>query len=270
MDRILNTSDGYHLHARFEGTGDGKIIFLHGFPFNNSQWFPQLESLGGHFSMLAPDLRGLGRSTGPVEPSAYSMAVYAKDIAEWFSDSGWDHAVVAGLSMGGYVAFEFLRHFPDRVCGLLLMDTHPYADSVQTLAERRRSQRLVESEGPRVIVESVLEKVLGPTTRSARPEIVQQARDMIIQASPHGVTGALRAMSARPDSSQDLSNITVPTLVLVGEEDMITPPEQVRQWTDSIPDSSLHIIPSAGHLISLEAPVSVNRAIITFMESLPG
>ncbi len=266
--RHIISTDGFRLQARIVGTSGIPIIFLHGFPFDSSQWLPQLESLPQPARMIAPDLRGLGRSEGPVDPARYSLAVWADDTRAWLDDRNVTRAVVVGLSMGGYTALEFARRHSDRLGALILMDTHPFADTPETVANRRASQQLVAREGVAAIVDSLLDKVLGHQTRLLRPEVVAEVRAMMLRAPAGGVIGALEAMAGRSDSTSLLSEITVPVLVLAGAEDLLTPPSQARTWAPQLPAAVIETIPDAGHLTALEAPDRVNAVIRNFVEGL--
>ncbi len=268
MDLFLHARDGCRLYARGEGEGDQRAIFIHGFPFDQSMWLPQLASLGDTAIMLAPDLRGLGRSEGPEDSSKYSLEAYARDLAGWMDELRWEGAVFVGLSMGGYIAFEFLRLFPARLTGLILMDTHPYPDSEETREGRRHAQLIVKTGGAESIADSLIEKVLGSYTLASRPEVVTQVRAMMISAPPAGLIGALEAMANRQSSKPLLGDIAVPTLVVVGEEDMITPPDQTMAWAAAIPEAQTVIVPKAGHVVNLEAPEEISRLIRDFLERL--
>jgi len=264
----IRTTEGFRLHARRNGTGDVPIIFLHGFPFDSTQWLPQLEELADMAVMLAPDLRGLGRSEGPAEPGEYSLGIWADDARAWLDELGWERAVVAGLSMGGYTAFEFARRYPERLAALILLDTHPRADEPDTIANRRRSQQIVAREGVAGIADGLLERVLGRRTRQLQPGIVADVRRMMHAAPVAGVVGALEAMARRSEATSLLSGITVPVLVAAGEDDLLTPPARTQEWAHRLPDAVIATIPEAGHVTSLEAPGAVNAIIRHFVEGL--
>ncbi len=264
----IASGDGFRLRARASGETGVPLLFLHGFPFDSSQWKPQLEALASVAAMLAPDARGLGESEGPRNPLHYSMAVYADDACAWLDALDREKAVVAGLSMGGYVALEFALRHPDRLAALILMDTHPFDDTPETIRSRRTSQQAVATGGVAVIVDDLLERVLGYRTRHLKPEIAADVRAMISRAPPHGVIGALEAMARRRDTSPYLGEIDVPVLVVAGEEDLLTPPAQARTWVPALPVAVFETIPGAGHLVTLEAPQRVNTVIQAFVEGL--
>jgi len=229
----------------------------------------RLDSVShARLAALAPDLRGLGRSEGPAEPGEYSLGIWADDARAWLDELGWERAVVAGLSMGGYTAFEFARRYPERLAALILLDTHPRADEPDTIANRRRSQQIVAREGVAGIADGLLERVLGRRTRQLQPGIVADVRRMMHAAPVAGVVGALEAMARRSEATSLLSGITVPVLVAAGEDDLLTPPARTQEWAHRLPDAVIATIPEAGHVTSLEAPGAVNAIIRHFVEGL--
>jgi len=176
-------------------------------------------------------------------------------------------AVVAGLSLGGYVAFELLRHHKDRVSGLILCDTRAEADSPEGKRGRDENVALVQTRGVEALAERMLPLLLGRTTQQTQPQLVHEVRDMIVRTPPAGIIGALTAMRDRPDSSGMLASIDVPTLVVVGQEDEITPVAVARKMTDAIPGAVLTTIASAGHVVPVEAPTAVSRVMAEFLEA---
>ncbi len=257
--------DGSRHHARREGAGPVPVLFVHGFPFDHRQWDPQLEASPGSATMLAPDLRGLGASGGAREPERAHLSDYADDLAHWLDEVGWERAVVAGLSMGGYIAFAFLRRYPDRLLGLVLADTSPSADTEAVRTDRRTISERVAVEGMDIVVEDLLARVLGPTTRRSRPEVCARLSGMMSAAPIPGVLAALAAMAGRPDSTPILGSITVPTLVIVGEEDPLTPPTTAGTMASAIAGARLAVIPQAGHLPPLETPEAFNGVMGEFL-----
>ncbi|MFO7768036.1 MAG: alpha/beta fold hydrolase [bacterium] len=266
MMKSLKTDDGHTLKVHLEGEGRPGLLLVHGFPFDHRQWGPQIEALSGVTAVAAPDLRGLGASEGPGEASGYSMDRYARDLVGVLDGLGWEEAVFAGLSMGGYIALAFHRLFPRRLAGLVLMDTHPYPDSEEGRAGRKENQKRVRSDGPDALVDEMVERVLGPTTLGERPHIVSMVRSMISEQPAGGVIGALEAMAGRPSSVADLAGVGVPSLVMVGSEDTLTTPVQVQGMAAKIPGARFREIRAAGHLVSLEAPEAVNEALRSFLE----
>jgi 3-oxoadipate enol-lactonase len=244
--------------------GDGPVLLLvHGFPLDRSLWAHQVATLSG-WRRIAPDLRGLGATTAPDD--AYSIAAYADDLIGLLDRLRVSRAVVAGLSMGGYVAFDLVRRFRDRVAGLILCDTRADADGPEARASRDAMIALAQEQGAGVVAERLLPRVLGRTTQLTQPHLVEQVREMMSRAPVAGVVGALRAMQERPDATPSLPAIDVPTLVVVGQEDEMTPPAMARAMADAIPSATTVVIPGAGHLSPLEAPTAVSRVLAEFLE----
>lgn len=268
MMKNMKTDDGYALNVPVEGEGTPGLLLVHGFPFDHRQWAPQLKALGEHTTVAAPDLRGLGTSEGAADPSACSMDRYARDLAGILDELGWERTVLAGLSMGGYIALAFQRLFPSRIEGLVLMDTHPYSDSEEKRAERRRSQEKVRQDGAGALVDELVQRVLGATTLEEREEVVARVRQMMSDQSIDGVVCALEAMSKRPSSVADLAGIQAPTLVMVGSEDTLTTPVQLQGMAAKIPGARFSEIPAAGHLVNLEAPEAVNEVLLGFLQEI--
>ena len=244
--------------------GDGPALLLvHGFPLDRSLWAHQVATLAG-WRRIAPDLRGLGATVAPDDD--YSIAAYADDLIGLLDRLRVSRAVVAGLSMGGYVAFELVRRYRDRVAGLILCDTRADADGPESRASRDALIAVAKEQGVGVVAERLLPRVLGRTTQLTQPHLVEQVREMMTRAPVAGVVGALRAMKERPDSTPLLPSIGVPTLVVVGQEDEMTPPALAKAMTNAIPSAAMTVIHGAGHLSPLEAPTAVSRVLAEFLE----
>jgi pimeloyl-ACP methyl ester carboxylesterase len=246
--------------------GDGPALLLvHGFPLDRTIWMHQVATLSG-WRRIAPDLRGLGDADAP--EGGYSMATYADDLARLLDKVRITRAVVAGLSMGGYIAFEMLRRHRDRIAGLILCDTKAEADSPEARRGRDEMAELARAKGAPAVAERMVPKLLGRTTRQSQPPLVQQVQQMIARAPVAGIVGALEAMRDRPDSTSLLPSITVPTLVVVGQEDEVTPPASARAMANAIPDAAITTIAGAGHVSPLEAPTAVSRVMAEFLEAV--
>jgi YbgC/YbaW family acyl-CoA thioester hydrolase len=250
-----------------DSRGDGPaLLLLHGFPLDRTMWAHQVATLA-RWRRIAPDFRGAGASDAP--DGDYSIAVYADDVARLLDRLHVERAVVAGLSMGGYVAFEMWRRHRDRILGLILADTRADADSPD--ARRRREDMIAaaRSGGAPAIAERMVPQLLGRSTRQAQPLVVEQVREMIVGASVPGLVGTIGAIRDRPDSTALLASIDVPTLVIVGEEDEATPPALSRAMAAAIPGAAITVIPGAGHVSPLEAPTLVTRVMAAFLEAVP-
>lgn len=250
----------------YEDAGSGlPVVFLHGFPHDRSLWAPQIGALVDRCRCIAPDLRGFGETSveGP-----YSMARYADDVVALLDMLQIERAVIAGLSMGGYIAFEFWRRHRSRVRGLILADTRAGTDTAEGRAKREAMIARVREEGVEALVDAQLTGMLGKTTREKHPVLVESVKRMLTRAPAEGVIGALEAMCSREDSTAMLAGIDVPTLIVVGEEDVITTPSEARAMHDAIRGSRLEILPGAGHLSNLERPASFNHVTSEFVGML--
>ena len=274
------------LHVRSAGDegAAGTILFLHGFPFDGSIWDDQMAALPPGWRGLAPDLRGFGRSPlGAAElPSGgkagagvalpdeavLTMASLAEDVAGLVEEQVGGPVVVCGLSMGGYVAFALLRSHPELVRALVLMDTRAGPDNDEGRENRRRVAASVREHGSRPLASSMLPTLFAPRSLEERGETAERVQAMMEQASPRTLIAALAGMAARPDSNPDLAGIRVPTLVLVGAEDSITPPDAARAMATAIPHARLEVVAGAGHLACVEAPETTNRLLASFLQQL--
>lgn len=242
------------------------LLFVHGYPLDGSLWRHQAGAFPG-WRTLIPDLRGAGRSDAP--DLGYSMATYADDLAGLLDAIGVDEVVLAGLSMGGYVAMEFLRRHRPRVRGLVLTDTRAQADSAEGRKGRETAMAAVREGGAPLIADQMLPRILGP----AAPESLRDAVRAMMATSPvAGLLGALTAMRDRPDSTGFLPSLAgLPTLVVVGADDQLTPPKDSEAMAKAIPGARLTVIPHAGHLAPLEQPEAFNDQLRMFLGRLgPG
>lgn len=246
--------------------GDGPaLLMIHGYPLDRTIWANQVATLSG-WRRIAPDLRGMGASDAPAD--GYSMEAYATDLVRLLDKLHIRKAVIAGLSMGGYIVFEILRRYQDRVSGLILCNTQAGADSDQARHGRDEAAALAKDKGAAAIAERMAPRLLGKTTLQTQPHVVAQLNEIILRASVPGLVGALRAMRDRPDSTALLRSINVPTLVLAGEEDEITPPALTKAMAGAIPSAAMRILPGAGHLPPLETPTAVSRVFAEFLEAV--
>ena len=234
------------------------ILFVHGFPLDRWMWHPQVGALDG-FLRVAPDLPGLGES--PLGEGPASMASYAAELGRCLDRLHLESVVLCGLSMGGYIAFECLRQWPERIAGLALLDTRADADTEEGRRGRDRLIAEVRTRGAVAAADAMLPKLVGTTTAEAKPAWLSELRRRIERSPVEGVVAALEAIKARPDSTPLLGKIAVPTLVLVGAEDVITPPPLAEAMAGAIPGASLVVVPGAGHLPTLEQPHAVTEAL---------
>ncbi len=237
------------------------LLLVHGFPHDRTLWAPQMHALSGTYRCVAVDLRGFGESSSA---PPYSMDQYADDLAALLDTIGVERAVVAGLSMGGYIAFAMWRRHARRVQGFVLVDTRAGADSDTVRARRREMIALVRAGGVSAIPARLAAAQLGASTRTRQPELESTVLAMARRASDGGVLGALDAMMARPDSADTLATVTVPTLIVVGDEDILAPPLEAEQLHALVSGSRLDVIRGAGHLSNLERPAAFNAVVSAF------
>ncbi|HYW51180.1 MAG TPA: alpha/beta fold hydrolase [Gemmatimonadaceae bacterium] len=242
------------------------IVLLHGFPHDRSLWSAQAaahESAFPDVRLLIPDLPGFGRSAPLPMPSVDGFA----DALEPLLDAAdVEQAVIGGLSMGGYVAFAFWRRHAARVRALMLLDTKAGADSETAKEGRRELIATVQRDGPGAITAGLVSAQLGNSTRATNPSLVERTEVMMRRAPAIGITGTATALMERIDSTPTLDTITVPTLVIVGDEDTVTPPSDALEMSAGIRGARLVTIPGAGHLAPLEQPAIVNAAIGEFLD----
>ncbi|MDQ4069461.1 MAG: alpha/beta hydrolase, partial [Actinomycetota bacterium] len=256
--------DGIRAHYHDVGTGEPALVLLHAFPLHSGMWAPQLEALSSQRRVVAPDLLGFGRTDAPESMFRYTMLGYADLVAGLLDHLSVERVVLGGLSMGGYVGFAFLREYRDRVAGLILADTRAAADTPEVFERRTDQQDQVARVGTTALIETLLAGLLSEHTKANRLELVEQVR-RLMDNPPAGFIGALEAMKHRPDATEELGSISVPTLVVVGEDDVPSPPDVARQMHERIPGSELVVLPRAGHLSNLEAADEFNSAVVDFL-----
>jgi 3-oxoadipate enol-lactonase len=253
--------------TRYLETGFGRpLILLHAFPLGAEMWRPQLERAPRGWRLIAPDLRGLGGSALDGS-TAVSMDDYAADTIALMDSLGIARAVIGGLSMGGYVTFAMFRRAPQRFSGMILADTRSTADTDDGLRARQTLLEAVRRNGVTAVAEEMPAKLLGETTRRERPQLVADVRKQIEANSPAGIEAAIYALMKRPDSTGDLTRIACPTLVMVGQEDTVTPVSDAEALTRAIRSSRLAVLPAAGHLSNLEVPEEFSNTITEWIAS---
>jgi 3-oxoadipate enol-lactonase len=244
---------------------NGHVVLLHAFPLSSTLWRPQMDRVPTGWRFVAPDLPGFGAS---VLPAARTMDAMAREVLNVLDEQGIDRAVIGGMSMGGYVTLALYRLAPERFVGMVLADTRATADTDQQKEARRKMIETVREQGPGAVADEMMPKLLGETSQRERPDVASKVREMIEGNSRGAIAGAVEAMMTRPDSRPLLSQITVPTLIVCGEEDVLTPPSDSTALHDGIPDSRLVQIPRAGHLSSIEAPEEFSFALNAFLGEL--
>jgi pimeloyl-ACP methyl ester carboxylesterase len=242
------------------------IAFAHAFPLNRTMWAPQVSALVDRCRCVAWDYRGLGESAA--QPP-FTVDQYADDLAALLDQLHLDDKVVlAGCSMGGYVALAFWRRHRQRVRALVLTDTRASADTKDALAKRADQIAQAQNEGATSVANALIQGVVGKTTREKQPDTYDAVHRMMAQAPVDGIVAAIEAMMHRPDSTPLLPTIDVPTLVVVGDEDVLTPVKEARAMHAQIRGSRLEIIAQAGHLASIERPAAFNHVLAEFLGAL--
>lgn len=246
--------------------GEGTpVIFLHGMPLDHRMWRHQAAALAGRCRVLIPDLRGFGRTGGAGDKT--TMDQLADDVLALLDVLQITVPVtVCGLSMGGYLALLLARKAPERLRALILCDCRSQSDAPEVAANRGVLADRVLTEGSRVIAESMLPRLFASRTNERNPVAVDQVRDVILAGSPRGIAAAQRGMAERPDLTASLGEIAVPTLVICGEEDAISPLAEMQSLAGQIPGSEFVPAPGAGHMAPLEQPETVNAALVSFLE----
>lgn len=264
--------DNFSMYYEMMGSGI-PVLLIHGYPLNHAMWAAQISALAEHARIIAPDLRGHGDSqpaAAPMgDPKTYSMDLHAGDCASLLDALGiTEPVVVAGLSMGGYIAFSFLRRYPQRVAGLILAATRPGSDTPEAKTNRQQAIEAARQSGIEAVVEAMLPKMLAPITYENRPQIVEKVAAIIRKTSLEAVVGDQRGMMERPDSTPLLPEIHVPALLIHGADDQIIKPDEMENMQAAIPTSWLHILQDAGHLVNLEQPEKFNGAVRNFLAKL--
>lgn len=262
------TVGGLRLAVQAGGKTGGPlaVVLIHGYPFAKEMWQPQLGPLSDVARVIAYDVRGFGASERGACP--LSIDLFVDDLVALLDLLELDRAVIGGLSMGGYVALRMYDRHPHRVRALALCDTRSEADSEEGRRERMETVALIEARGVETFAEDFLKRVFAASSLSRRIDAVQQIRSIILGTDRAALIDGQAALMNRPDTTAVLPRIAVPTLLMVGAEDQLTPPAIMRGMADRIPGAVLHVIPDAGHLSNLENPGSFNRALIAFLQGV--
>jgi pimeloyl-ACP methyl ester carboxylesterase len=244
---------------------EGHVVLIHAFPLNATLWRPQVDRAAPGWRVATPQLPGFGSST---RPPASTIDGMARGILRELDELSIQAAVIGGMSMGGYVTLALYRLARERFRGMILADTRATADNEQQREARRRMIAAVRERGAAAVADEMLPKLLGQTTQRENPQLAAQVRAMIEGNSPDAIAGAVEAMMGRPDSTALLREISVPTLVVCGEEDILTPPSDSEALHAGIAGSRLAILSGAGHLSNIESPEAFSIAVNAFLVGL--
>jgi 3-oxoadipate enol-lactonase len=250
----------------YDVAGSGPpVVLLHPFPVHHEFWLPLAQFLTSRYCLIMPDLRGHGESALGVGPA--TIEKHATDVARVMDSAQVDRAPLIGVSIGGYVIFEFWRRFRNRVTALALCNTKASPDSAEARAGRLQAANDVIERGTEPFFEGMLQKVLAETTRRARPDLVEGALRMMRKMSAEDVAGVQRGMAARPDSIATLKTVNVLTLVITGDEDKMTGVAEAEILKQNVPRAEMKIVAQAGHYSPWEQPEEVGRLLRQFLDS---
>jgi 3-oxoadipate enol-lactonase len=253
-----------HFQVADEGTGPA-ILFVHGFPLNHTMWLAQIDEFKKTHRVIAPDLRGFGGTDGALY--AVSMEQFADDLADLLDALAVEEPVTfCGLSMGGYIAWQFVQRHPARVAKLIVCDSRAAADSPEAAANRLKMADIVLKEGPEIVAWGMVPKLFAQCTTEHCPQVIERVRQMMLSSHPVAIAAAHRGMAVRPDVTEWLPTLRIPTLVLCGEHDAISPAAEMKTIAEAIPHAHFALIPNAGHMAPMEQPEAVNAAMRRFID----
>lgn len=247
--------------------GEGQpIVFLHGFPLDHAMWNGQIEEFSKTHRVIVPDLRGHGKTT--VTEGTVTMSDMADDVAKLLDAANVTGPItLCGLSMGGYVAWEFWKRHASKLGRLILCDTRAVGDTEEVARGRQMMAAQVVQAGSQMAADSMVPKLFGASTYESQSDKVEAVRKVILGTDPKGIAATQRGMAERADMTAQLGDINVPTLVLCGAEDKISPPAEMKGFAEAMPNANFVEIADAGHLAPLEQPAAANEAIRTFLKA---
>lgn len=258
--------NGITINYRDEGAGL-PVICIHAFPLNQSMWDEQARALKNHCRVVTLDLRGFGNSDAT--EGLCSMSQMASDIRQLMKSLSIDRAVLAGISMGGYIALAFYRDYPQMVRAMVLANTRATADTDEARERRMKSAERAERDKAAAIADDMVSIAFAQATAETQPRLIQRLRAMIEANSPQSMAAAQRGMAARQDSTGLLSRIDFPVLIIAGSDDRIAPLAEMESLREQIPASRLAVIEGAGHFSNMERADEFNQALLDFIRSLP-
>lgn len=239
------------------------VVFIHGFPFNHTMWEPQMKALPNHFRAITYDVRGHGESD--VGDGQYTIELFVDDLLALLDHLVIDQVILCGLSMGGYIALRAQERHPERIKALVLCDTKSEADTNEGRIKRSATVKSIKTSGVGPFADEFVKSIFAPQTFQTQPEVIETVKAAIRGNSPIGICGTLLALACRTDTTASISTIKVPTLILVGEHDTLTPPSASEAMQRLIPKSELHILPQAAHMSNLESAPDFNKYLIEFL-----
>lgn len=258
--------NGVNLCYNDSGKDGIPIIFIHPFPFNKSAWQDQFDFFKVTNRVIIYDLRGFGGSA--MDNKQIDIALLANDLIRLMDKLYIDQAIVVGLSLGGYILLNAVEHYPERFKAIVLCDTQCLADSTENKKKRYESIREIQEKGMDNFAEAFVEKILTEESFTTNKELVEKTKEIILSNSQIGIAGALGAMAERRESCSGLKKLTLPSLILCGKEDVLTPVSLSEFLFTHLPAAKMHAIEKAGHLSNLEQPDEFNRHLDEFIKNL--
>jgi len=250
------------------GEGNIPVIFLHGYPFDKTMWQLQVDFLKSSYRLIACDVRGFGKSTDEKDP--LSIDLFGDDLIAFMDTLNINKAIVCGLSMGGFIALNAHQRFADRFEALILCDTQCIADTANVKEKRYQAIDEIESSGVGDFNEGFIKRVFHKNSLTTKKELVEQLRSVVFANSHYSICKGLVALAERSETCSTLNTITIPTLIICGREDEVTPLAQSEFMHSKIKGSVLRIIDNAGHVSNLEQPHQFNNHLLEFLRSLSG
>ncbi len=242
------------------------VVFIHGFPFSQEMWHPQIEALKYNYHVITYDVRGHGNSE--IGDGQYTIELFVDDLLALLEYLKVENSVLVGLSMGGYIALRAIERAQKRFCALVLCDTRSEADANETKIKRFQQIQVIKAKGISSFAEGFLKAVFYEKTFQNNPTAIETIRTIIHSNSPAGMTGTLIALASRTDSTPSLRQIKIPTLLLVGEHDAVTPTYASITMKEQIKGAEIHRIPEAGHMSNLENAGEFNKRLLSFLGKL--
>lgn len=248
------------------GKGEIPIIFIHGFPFDKLMWQPQLDLFGKNYRVIAYDIRGFGKSA--IGSAQGSINLFADDLVKFMDGLEIKKAIVCGLSMGGYILLNAIIRYPQRFDAIILSDTQCIADSFEAKEKRKKAISQIVAGKINDFALGFIANIFSDETKKTKGDVVEKIKRTILSTRAEAVTATLSVLAERQDLCSSISQIEVPTLIICGEQDIVTPVEQAEFLHDTIPNSQLKIIENAGHMSNLEKPDEFNMHIVEFLSGI--
>lgn len=255
------------IHYNDEGTGGIPLIFIHGFPFDRTSWLPQYDHFKKYCRVIIYDIRGFGSSLTDSD-TQFSMEVFAKDLLAFMKALQIDKAIVCGLSMGGYILMNALKLEPERFAAVVLCDTQCNADSEEAREKRYKTIEQIREKGIGDFADSFIKNVFHEHSFETKQSEVKAIREVIMNTTQQTLISTIKALAKRPDTSDVLSSVKVPALIICGAQDKITPPEKSQAMHDLLKNSVYKVIDDAGHLSNIDQPEAFNKYLGEFIKDI--